>query len=392
METRTNYISKAGIDIIKQNISKEVFNIESIITYLENHDVITNEIFYELEMLNDYQKNQTKNYLTYYRNINRETFIKRIPIYFYDYSPISKKCSINDFFLSYFNGAKYDENMKEAVERKMLMLENIIYYYGITLDQMLGYLYDQGGKDFLNYTFEKWYEYLELIGKTKEHYFPNNVLTGLNYELKNKRGKEYIFSPEIIRIEIHDDKAVKILGLFPTNSDGSIIFDWVGLWTENITKLTSTTRNEYCLVESKIKLVKQKQPMMINEVTIEVNTNSKIYVSKEQNIDGSIIPVWHDIYRGINRIEYDYKLISYYREKMRISQKDMSNDLNINLRTFQRFEAGETKPDAFDFIRIMKYLRIEDYEVFIKKDFIADPNFKKYLERKRGLQKEREER
>jgi len=115
-------------------------------------------------------------------------------------------------------------------------------------------------------------------------------------------------------------------------------------------------------------------------------------VSKEQNIDGSIIPVWHDIYRGINRIEYDYKLISYYREKMRISQKDMSNDLNINLRTFQRFEAGETKPDAFDFIRIMKYLRIEDYEVFIKKDFIADPNFKKYLERKRGLQKEREER
>lgn len=387
----SSYISKAGMDIIVHNISKEVFNVESIITYLENHDVITSEIFYELEMLNDYQKDQSKNYLTYYRNVNKEVFIKRIPIYFYDYSPINKKCSMNDFFESYFNSKKYDKNIEEGVERKMLMLEKIIYYYGITLDQMLGYLYDQGGKDFLNYTFEKWFEYLELIGKKQEHYFPNNILTGLNIELREKKGEEYIFSPEIIRIEIHDDKTVKILGLFPTNSDGSIIFDWVGLWFEDVVKITSTTKNQYCIIESKVKLVNQKQPIMINEITMEVNADSKIYISSEELINGSIIPVWHDIYKGINKIQYDYKLISYYREKMRISQKDMSNDLNINLRTFQRFEAGETKPDAFDFIKIMKYLRIKDYEVFIKKDIIEDPNFKKYLERKRGLPKEKEE-
>ena len=110
METRTNYISKAGIDIIKQNISKEVFNIESIITYLENHDVITNEIFYELEMLNDYQKNQTKNYLTYYRNINRETFIKRIPIYFYDYiNPYLKRNK--EFRLKFLKAVYLNENV-----------------------------------------------------------------------------------------------------------------------------------------------------------------------------------------------------------------------------------------------------------------------------------------
>ena len=384
MELVTSHISKAGIDIIRQNVNEDVYNIRGIISYIENHDVITNEIFYNLDMLNDYQKDITKNYLAYYRNIDKETFIRRIPIYFYDYGASKKNCTINDFFISYFNGKKFDKSIGDGIERKMLMLEKMMYYYGININIMLEYLYNQGGKENLNYTFEKWFEYLELIGRNNEKYYPHNILTGLNYELREQKGMEYIFSPEIIRIEIHDDKLVKLIGLFPTHTDGSIIFDWVGLWTEKIIKITSATRNQYSLIESKMKLVLQNQPIMINEVNIEVSADSMIYLSEERMINGDIIPVWREIYRGINQIEYDYTLIAYYREKMRISQKEMSNDLRINLRTFQRFEAGETKPDALDFMKIMKYLKIEDYSVFIKKECFEDPKFDKYIRRKRG--------
>ena len=321
MELVTSHISKAGIDIIRQNVNEDVYNIRGIISYIENHDVITNEIFYNLDMLNDYQKDITKNYLAYYRNIDKETFIRRIPIYFYDYGAIKKNCTINDFFISYFNGKKFDKSIGDGIERKMLMLEKMMYYYGININIMLEYLYNQGGKENLNYTFEKWFEYLELIGRNNEKYYPHNILTGLNYELREQKGMEYIFSPEIIRIEIHDDKLVKLIGLFPTHTDGSIIFDWVGLWTEKIIKITSATRNQYSLIESKMKLVLQNQPIMINEVNIEVSADSMIYLSEERMINGDIIPVWREIYIGINQIEYDYTLIAYYREKMRISQK-----------------------------------------------------------------------
>ena len=385
MSLVSSYISKAGIDIIRSSVDEKVFNVHDLVNYIENHDVITKEIFYIMGIYDNFKKDQSRYYLNYYQDLPRNIFIQRIPIYFYDYNHYKKECTIKEFFESYFERV-YEGNDYDNIENIMWKLEKMLHYYEITLDEIFRYLINQGGIENLCYTFEKWFEYLELIGRNKEIYRPQNILTGLNNELRIRKGLEYIYSPEIIRIEKYYNY-VSIIGLFPTDNDGTIIFDWVGIWRINTLEMSSLTRNHYSVVRSQRRLVKQNQPIMINEVRIEVNDDSEIFILKDEYQNGISMPVWYSIYTGLNKLEFDYTLISYYREQQRINQKVMCYDLNISLRTFQRFEAGETRPDALDFIKIMEYLNIRDYKKFIKKKRIEDPNFEKFLSWKEGLRR-----
>ena len=71
------------------------------------------------------------------------------------------------------------------------------------------------------------------------------------------------------------------------------------------------------------------------------------------------------------------------REERRKSQKDMAENLGVNLRTYQRMEAGESMPGALDLIKIMYYLGVANHEVFIKKRTIVDPNYQIFESRKK---------
>ena len=87
---------------------------------------------------------------------------------------------------------------------------------------------------------------------------------------------------------------------------------------------------------------------------------------------------WQQIYAGPKVMELDCNAIVERRIKRNLQPKDVSDETDINLRTYQRIETGEVKPDALNLFKIMNYLNIESYEDIIKKDRIDDEGLEKF--------------
>ena len=74
----------------------------------------------------------------------------------------------------------------------------------------------------------------------------------------------------------------------------------------------------------------------------------------------------------------DLRSISKIREEKGLSTKDVSEATNINLRTYQRIEQGETTPDALNLLKVINLLNISDINSLVKKEIIVDPNLEKF--------------
>lgn len=377
------------ISLINGCVNKQKFDTEKLIGYLPTHEIITKDIFNVFHVENRFVRSIQDTYLNFFVDIPRETFIKRIPIYFYDSNNDNTRCTINDLFqscinyLNYIHSGKLNVNyLISQIEELYNKLEYVIYNRNINLKNLLDYLLNQGGIEHLYYVFNYWFEYIMLC-EANNRIFPFNVLTSLNNERIKNQMPPYIFSPMVKHVNIENYETVKINGLFPTEENGGIIFKWTGLWNENINELSSSTTNNIELINGQFRVTKINQPILLNEVRISVNPNSKVLISKHIIVNGELTPVWEEIYLGLNVIEFDPKILVMIREERRKSQKDMAENLGVNLRTYQRMEAGESMPGALDLIKIMYYLGVANHEVFIKKRTIVDPNYQIFESRKK---------
>ena len=111
-------------------------------------------------------------------------------------------------------------------------------------------------------------------------------------------------------------------------------------------------------------------------VILKIQTNPKsriFYLGTKKEKDGmKHLNCWKQIYCGIKALEFTPKEIIKKRDEKKLSQKDVSDAVDINIRSYQRIESGDTTPDAMNLIKLMKFLGINDVDKFTKTYFIYD--------------------
>lgn len=52
----------------------------------------------------------------------------------------------------------------------------------------------------------------------------------------------------------------------------------------------------------------------------------------------------------------DNSTVKKYRERAKLTQREVAEAVGIQIRTYQKWEGGEVKPDGYNLIRLMNYL------------------------------------
>ena len=138
--------------------------------------------------------------------------------------------------------------------------------------------------------------------------------------------------------------------------------------------------------EIPLDIVKKLSAVLFNQFFITLQEDSLVFIGKESieefddlfSTSYVVNNFWEQIYVGAKRTLFDSAIISKTREKNGISQKEMAEKIDVNLRTFQRIESGESTPDGLNLIKIMNYLGLDSYDLFVKKHKIYDDDFKKF--------------
>lgn len=395
-------LSSEQENIIRRYVVPEFFSIEAFIQYLSNYEIINFDIFTQCSMPG---KRPQFSFLRSYRPVSRDVFIRRIPFYFFDLRNTLDFFSLTDLFEGYIDFSNQRTTQSETsddgtklpavagdyscfnpdvdFEPLYEMLEKVVYTYKVPLDRALKYLLKSFGR-FVNFKyFYHWLSYLDLLDEVNEdNVFPKSLYYAFNKELISK-GK----SPRLVMPDGFSEKVIfnseekcqmfRIGGFFPIE-DGKPIMEWIGLWLEECGDISIQNRpsnagsfEDYILLSSKAE--------SRSVLEIRVNPKSRIFeLTRKQDKDGISHNYWRQIFAGSQVSEFTMKPLMAMREKLKLSQKEVAELADINLRSYQRMEAGNSTPDALNLIELMTLLGINGTEAFIAHPEIVDDDYSKF--------------
>ena len=313
-------LTKKELEIIEQYVDEEFYDKEKLIKYLNIHDVVGNEVFSYC----DRQKNGKSTYSSWldyekaYDPLPVSTFVKRIPFYF------------------------YARDVKDMDVKNMGTL-HYLYSTSIVEDENIGNGYVVGDGFF------QWIHYLQLCEKFGiEEYFPERFIVAYN-EVLEAAGLE----PIIYEIDecglgapfIRSGTQLKFEGRFPCDSDGNPIMKWIGIKATNI-------KGILCNCE------KSKR----GDLIIEIMPSTKIHVLNFYNYSDDTEDYWYQVYAGPLTMEFDYKILKEQRKQFGFTQKQVAEAVGTTVRTYQKWESGETTPDGHFLLRLLNWLDISDIQ------------------------------
>ena len=76
--------------------------------------------------------------------------------------------------------------------------------------------------------------------------------------------------------------------------------------------------------------------------------------------------VWMQIYAGPQTMTFNYKIMKERRKALGYTQKQVAEAIQTNVRTYQKWENGETTPDGYYLLRLLNWLDIHDVTLVIK--------------------------
>lgn len=65
-------------------------------------------------------------------------------------------------------------------------------------------------------------------------------------------------------------------------------------------------------------------------------------------------------------MQFDHTALRDFRKDCGMTQNDVANAIGTSVRTYQKWESGETTPDGHYLIRLMNWLEIEDVQMLVK--------------------------
>lgn len=353
----------------KKYINPDFFDVDKLIAYLCLHDMVGDEIFTLV-------KKETKKYIRLveegfgFKPIETERFIRRIPFYFYTPDLLKDEHGSLDDLIA---GLGDDYKNEDEWERIYIILEDMFYNYKIPLIDIMGYVVKQTGVINRTDLFFAWYDYLKLaenLGVTEK--CPHSIIYAYNDVLEKAGKTPIIYEPGLVGFNenfIRNGNEIIIGGEFPCDEQGRPVMRWIGVWIEDAAYVKATPINS--MTNSKTLEV---------ELAIGLTATTKIYMPNIYNVKEEP-NIWYPIYFGASVMEFDHNAIRRYRKVMKFTQEEVAKAIGVQVRTYQKWESGETTPDGYNLIRIMNYLDIESVQEFVLCQTIRDPGFERFMGR-----------
>ena len=348
------------ITTIKTYVNDEYFDTEKLIKYLNLHDVVGNEIFDYVDRKNrnlnrkeahDSSLDDENGYIP----VDVDTFVRRIPFYFYAWDGTINTYgeTIGDVLRSKWREIKTGEMSLEEI---YTALEYLFYEKKISLYDIFNYNTGQTGLVTEEYFFN-WIEYIHFCEQLEwTDIMPDNFIVAYNLAREELGLKPIIFIPEW---DMYMEKpyqrynaTLEFEGVFPCDENGNPIMRWIGLKVLNAGKITGGSE-------------KAKHGHLI----IEIKPDTVVYY-KDTFDDGE--EFWNQVYAGPLTMDFDYKVLKTRREAMGYSQTAVAEAVGTNLRTYQKWEYGETQPNCYFLLRLMNWLDIPNIQDAILFDIPED--------------------
>lgn len=349
-------LTSTQLSIINKYVDDSIIYKEKLIQYLELHDMVGEEIF-------DYTNRKVENGTRYdpyhpinfwYQPVSRDTFIRRVPFYFYNEENYDRYGNIG----SVFKDKLYEDiNGKLNLEAIYQDYEYMLYDKGIEPVDIFNYVEAQFGENDPEED-AYWLHYLHLTDQLGwSDTMPERLITAYNKALEASGLEPKIYAPIWDDYSEHPySRTGKILnfeGSFPCDENGHPIMKWIGL------KIDGNYTIQSCSCE------KSKSGNLLIEVTPSTVIYMKIRTENDE--------LWYLIYAGPLTMEFDNSTLKLYRNKLGYTQQEVADAIGANLRTYQKWEYGNTQPDGVYLVRLMNWLDIPDVHEVIKVINLNDP-------------------
>lgn len=371
------------MQIIEHYVNKEKFDVTKMVSYLEKHKVVKNDIFSKCKKNRKWsvvEENWCLKEGYGFEPIGVESFIKRIPFYFYE---ADKEKQWRGSLSTY---VRRKDAEFESLEELYQGLEFLFYEQGLSLYEIFNYPLDQintpsektGIAAFsesitrhhlivssidAEVIMKRWIHYLKLCNELKwNDKKPKRFITRYNEALECLGLEPVIYYADRYYNEwfFREDNAYLCYGHFPCDEKGEPIMKWIGIKVKNAKKIS-------------FEADKSREGLLIIELTpatsihaicqyIPRENEEDVFADIEENEDEEY---WLQIYEGPLNMQFNHKALKEIRINKGMTQAELASAIGASVRTYQKWEGGETTPDGHHLLRIMNWLNITDVQELI---------------------------
>lgn len=350
-------LTEMQLAIINKYVDEQFYDREKLIKYLSVHTQVGNEVFDYVDRKNR-NLNRKEAHSPYlddeegYEPVPVDTFIRRIPLYFHtwDGSFETHSGDIGRVFAGAWKDIKTGARSIEGIYHE---LEYMFYEKAIEPYDIFNYLTDQTGRASGEYFFE-WVDYLHLCDDLGwEDPLPGNFITSYNLAREAAHLSPVIYIPDwdmhMEKPYFRNGRVLEFEGVFPCDENNMPIMRWIGL----------KFRNSYRVVKCTCDKAER------GYLSIEIDPDTVVYY---RNTDDDGEEFWDQVYSGPLTMEFDNKVLKYYRERLKYTQQEVADAVGASIRTYQKWEYGTTQPDGYYLLRLMNWLDIPSIQEAVKYD------------------------
>ncbi len=352
---------------------------QKLISYLEKHRIIKGEVFGYCTKVSK-KGLGARGYCMYleeapmYTPVDRETFIRRIPFYFYQMPMGGDRRTGLSLIIPLPDN---DSAIGEDYDAFYADLEWMLYDLGIPVETICSYAREQvapaprpkdeaakgmfpikishsvfqaGGLNGRE-LFRSWRRYLHLcVEHGSKDLTPARFITAYNEALVKAGEKPIIYYPmkDYGSAYIKDENAIVCNGHFPCDGSGAPIFEWTSILVKHPAAISYSGEKSRC-----------------GELRITLGPKTIVYVLDDEPEDGAE-PEWQQLYAGPQTMEFDNEALRDFRKAKKMTQSNVADAIGTSVRTYQKWESGETTPDGHYLLRLMNWLDIDSVQSLVK--------------------------
>ncbi|WP_018306491.1 helix-turn-helix domain-containing protein [Desulfitobacterium hafniense] len=346
-------LTESDLNIIDQYVNEKYFSKDKLIKYLNIHSIVGNEIFSYCDKRVGLDRSTS--YSTWLNDKYGyvpgpvAVFIRRIPFYFYVNENLNEH--VGDLN-SYISSIRFNRAEK-LLEKLYMSLEYMLYEKKLSLPDIFGYMTDQTHQTGKVDMFFQWEHYLQLCDELGcSDYLPNCFITSYNEILEKKGLPPIIYEiGEMVGGEVsrRNGTQVEFQGTFPCDHNGRPIMKWIGLRIKNARSI-SCSQNKSCS----------------GRLVVELIPSTTIHALNCYNLEEDDENYWYQIYAGPQTMEFDHETLKVNRKRLNYTQREVADAIGATVRTYQKWENGETTPDGHYLLRLLNWLDIRDVQEVVR--------------------------
>lgn len=391
-------LTEEQIGVIRKYVPEKYFDVERLIDYLSLHEMVGIEVFefvakrfysspeksmrdFETVLPVSFKAGTVRN--SDYKPESRETFIHRVPFNFFykEDQPradsdgkevkIWKPLEISHILYTTGDVPYSDFHIRSekrlTLEKAYQTLEFLFYDQGFTLEQIFGYLPSFPRFDY-DPPYVDWFDYIDMcreLGWTD--FMPRQLYFQYN-QAREALGLSPVLFPvdvypetedyekEEDRYYIRKGNEIEFTGEFPMDSAGNPIMKWIAMDVRDASYYKCRAEGSETILTvglSPRTVIRARIPLEINESGL-VNPKGGTR--------------WIQVYAGPQTMSFNYKVMKEKRTELGYTQQQVAEAVQANVRTYQKWENGETTPDGYYLLRILNWLDITDLNDVITYD------------------------